>query len=92
MVSRREGLIFHCFFLTDINEKVTGVPIFLICTTWSKFKCAFVSSRGFKAHFSVDFIERLFGCIDISRNVLEGLDRLPWETHSAVLLLTLVSS
>lgn len=37
MVSRREGLISHCFFLTDINEKVTGVPIFLICTMWSKF-------------------------------------------------------
>lgn len=56
-----------------------------------EYNCAFVSTCAFKAHFSVDFIERLSGCVDISRNVLEGIDRLPWETHSAVLLLTLVS-
>lgn len=59
-------------------------PFFLICTAWSKFNCAFVGSCGFKARFSVAFIERLFGCVDVSRNVLEGIDRLPRETHSAV--------
>lgn len=32
-----------------------------------------------KARFSADFIERLFGGAHMSRNVVEGIDRLPWE-------------
>lgn len=52
---------------------------FLTCTAWSKFNCAFVSSRGFKASFPADFVGHLFACVDMSRNILEGTDRFPWE-------------
>lgn len=62
-----------------------------MCTVWSEFTCAFVSSRGFKARFTADFVEHLYRCVDRRGTVLEGMARLPRETHLAVLFLALVS-